>query len=270
MITTSAGAAPRTKRPVLPPPFPAVAVQLIQQMQDPGVSAVEVGKLIELDPSLTASLLRLVNSPFFGMRRQISGVSDAVMVLGMGTVRRMVMSLAVVTPLRKADIDPEFARQQWHHTVSCAALARRLIEDDPATSELAFTAGLLHDMGQVHLLQLHGAAYVAMHAEITSGDVRVLETERFGQPHDTLGADLLESWGLPQAISDAARHHHAVPPITRLTPVQQAVWVANQLAGTPEEAAQAAKMSPDSFAPVKQAVAEAKAEIETLASLLNG
>ncbi|HEV7914982.1 MAG TPA: HDOD domain-containing protein, partial [Albitalea sp.] len=80
----------RSKRPTLPPPFPAVVVQLIQQMQDPDVGATEVGKLIELDPSLTASLLRLVNSPFFGMRRQIASVSDAVMVLGMSAVRRMV------------------------------------------------------------------------------------------------------------------------------------------------------------------------------------
>jgi putative nucleotidyltransferase with HDIG domain len=270
MSNTSAGITPRTKRPVLPPPFPAVAVQLIQQMQNPDVSASEVGKLIELDPSLTASLLRLVNSPFFGMRRQIAGVSDAVMVLGMGAVRRMVMSLAVVTPLRKADVNPEFARLQWHHTVSCAALARRLIEDDSAASELAFTAGLLHDMGQVHLLQAHGAAYVALHADMPGGDVRPLEIERFGHAHDVLGADLLESWGLPQSIADAARHHHAAPPITSLTQVQQAVWVANLLAGTPEEAALAAKVSPDGLAPVKQAVAEARAEIDTLASLLNG
>lgn len=260
----------RTKRPALPPPFPAVAVQLIQQMQDPYVSAGDVGKLIELDPSLTASLLRLVNSPFFGMRRQISGVSDAVMVLGMGAVRRMVMSLAVVTPLRQANVDPEFARAQWQHTVSCAALARRLVDDDSGASELAFTAGLLHDIGQVHLMQLHGAAYAALHAEMPGGDVRPLEVQRFGQAHDSLGAELLESWGLPQAIADAARLHHTAPPIASLTPVQQAVWVANLLAGTPDEAALAAQVSPDSLAPVKQAVAEAKAEIETLAGLLNG
>ena len=93
--------------------------------------------------------------------------------------------------------------------------------------------------------------------DIPGGDVRPIEAERFGQPHDTLGADLLEAWGLPQSIADAARHHHAAPPLTQLTLVQQAVWVANLLAGTPEEAAQAAKVSPDGLAPVKQAVAEA-------------
>lgn len=270
MTTTTAGAGPRAKRPVLPPPFPAVAVQLIQQMQDPNVTAGDVGKLIELDPSLTASLLRLVNSPFFGMRRQVASVSDAVMVLGMGAVRRMVTSLAIVTPLRRADIDPAFAREQWRQTVSCAALARRLIPDDAAAADLAFTAGLLHDMGQVHLLQLHGAAYAALHAEMPEGDIRPIEAERFGQPHDSLGADLLEAWGLPQPIADAARLHHAAPPIAGLTLVQQAVWVANRLAGTAAEAAEAALLSPDTLAPVKQAVQEARAEIETLSSLLNG
>ena len=263
-----AAAPVRAKRPALPPPFPAVAVQLIQQMQLPAVSASDVGRLIELDPSLTASLLRLVNSPFFGMRREIGSISEAVMVMGMGAVRRLVMSLAVATPLRQS-ADPEFAKQQWKHYVNCAALARRLIVDDPAASDLAFTAGLLHDMGKLHLLQQHGATYVALHAEAAGSDIRALETERFGQPHDSLGADLLEAWGLPQAIADAARCHHAALPLTGLTMVQQAVWVANRLADTPESAAQVMSLCPDKLASPKQAIEEARAEIETLSNLLN-
>jgi putative nucleotidyltransferase with HDIG domain len=263
---TSAGG--RTKRPALPPPFPAVAVQLIQQMQDPNATSADVARLIELDPSLTASLLRLVNSPFFGMRRQIAGVAEAVTVLGMSAVRRMVMSVAVVTPLRKPEIDPAFAKAQWHHTVSCAAIARRLITDDTAAAELAFTAGLLHDIGQVHLMQQHGEAYAELHRDAPGSDWRAVEKERFGHAHDTLGAELLEAWGLPQVIADAARVHHAAAPLNHLTLVQQAVCVANRLAGTPAEAAQAAVMAPESLAPVKQAVAEARAEIDTMGSLL--
>jgi putative nucleotidyltransferase with HDIG domain len=254
---------------VLPPPFPAVAVQLIQQMQDPHATSSDVGRLIELDPSLTASLLRLVNSPFFGMRRQIASVTEAVTVLGMSAVRRMVMSVAVVTPLRSPQVDPAFAKAQWHHTVSCAAIARRLIPDDTAAAELAFTAGLLHDIGQVHLMQQHGAAYAALHEEVPGSDWRTLEVQRFGHAHDTLGADLLEAWGLPQVIADAARVHHAATPLNHLTLVQQAVCLANRLAGTPAEAAQAAVMAPESLAPVKQAVEEARVEIDTMSSLLN-
>ena len=172
--------------------------------------------------------------------------------------------------MRRAEADPAFARSQWHHYVSCAALARRLIVDDPAASDLAFTSGLLHDIGQVQLLQLHGAAYVQLHADAQGGDVRALEAERFGQAHDALGAELLEGWGLPQPIADAARQHHAAAPIGALTLVQQAVWVANRLAHTPQDAAQVAKLSADRLAPAKQALAEASAEIETLDSLLNG
>ena len=259
-----------SRRPLLPPPFPAVVVQLIQQMQNPNVSAAEVGRLIEFDPSLTASLLRLVNSPFFGMRRQLANVSEAVMVLGMSAVRRMVLSLAVATPMRHGGIDPGFARAQWQHTVSCAALARRLIAGDMATAELAFTAGLLHHMGQVHLLQLHGAAYVALHAEHPGADLRALEAQRFGQAHDTLGAELLEAWGLPQVIADAARHHQDMPPIAALTLVQQAVWVANRLACAPGDAALAAQWGAAGLAPIQRAMLDARAEIDTLASLLNG
>jgi putative nucleotidyltransferase with HDIG domain len=255
---------------MMPPPFPAVALQLIQQMQDPDVSAADVGRLIELDPSLTASLLRLVNSPFFGMRRQLSNVAEAVMVLGMSAVRRMVLSLAVAAPMRAGGIDPEFARRQWHHTVSCAALARRLVVNDPAAAELAFTAGLLHDMGKVHLLQLHGAAYVALHAEHAGDDLLSAEAQHFGQAHDTLGAELLEGWGLPQAIADAARLHNAPPPIGSLTLVQQAVWVANRLACATNDAGQITLWGATGLAPFTQALQDARAEIDTLASLLNG
>jgi putative nucleotidyltransferase with HDIG domain len=265
-----AAAAPRPRRRALPPPFPAVALQLIQQMQLPAVSAGDVARLIELDPSLTASLLRLVNSPFFGMRREIASISDAVIVMGMSAVRRIVMSLAVAGPLRETQADPAFAQAQWRHYVTCAAVARRLIVDDPAASELAFTAGLLHDMGQLHLLQRHGVAYVALHAEAGGGDLRALETERFGQPHDSLGADLLEAWGLPQPIADAARRHHAALPLTGLTLVQKAVWMANLLARTPEQAAFALAHCPDGLGAPLEAIAQARAEIDTLSQLLNG
>lgn len=259
----------QARKVAMPPPFPAVVLQLIRQLQDPAVGAAEVSKLIQLDPTLTASLLRLVNSPFFGLRRQIASVAEAVMVLGMSAARRMVMSLAVAVPLRRAGVDAVFASARWQHTVSCAALARRLVVGDPASAEMAFTAGLLHDMGQVVLLHEHGEACVRLHAEAAGGDVRPLEVARFGRAHDALGAELMEAWGLPQAIADAARSHHAAPPISGLTLVQQAVWVAHQLAGAPAQAAQIAALCPDCLAPPAQVLAEARSEIETLAGLLN-
>lgn len=268
MSKSTAPATARARKPALPPPFPAVAVQLIQQMQQPNVTATEVGRLIELDPSLTASLLRLVNSPFFGLRRQLASVPESVMVLGMGAVRRMVLSLAVVGPRKSMAVDPAYMREQWQHTVSCAALARRLIADDPAASDVAFTAGLLHDMGEVHLLQEHGADYAALCLDAGERDRRPEEAERFGRAHDELGAELLESWGLPQTIADAARTHHA-PSAAGLSLVQQAVWMANRIAQLPEGPQRLALASPAGLAPASQAIEEARAEIETLASLLN-
>lgn len=269
MNKVSAGISKHARKPTLPPPFPAVAVQLIQQMQQPNVTATEVGRLIELDPSLTASLLRLVNSPFFGMRRQLASVPESVMVLGMGAVRRMVLSLAVVGPRKSIAVDPEYMREQWKHTVSCAALARRLIDDDPAAADVAFTAGLLHDMGEVHLLQEHGAAYASLCIDAGERDRRPQEVERFGgRAHDELGAELLESWGLPQTIADAARTHHA-PSAAGLSLVQQAVWMANRIAQLPEGTAQLSLTSPAGLVPVRQAVDESRAEIDTLSSLLN-
>jgi putative nucleotidyltransferase with HDIG domain len=265
---TSTSSTARGRKPSVPPPFPAVALQLIQQMQDPGASATDVGRMIQLDPSLTASLLRLVNSPFFGLRQQICGVPDAVMVIGMGAVRRMVLSLAVVGPLRQSSAQIEFVQARWHHTVTCAAVARRLLIDDPVESELAFTAGLLHDMGEVQLLQLHGADYADIHTAHPGEDLRPIEFERFGQSHDTLGADLLESWGLPQPIAAAARHHHAES-CEGLTPVQHAVWVANRAAEPAIDGPRSCGLPAASIPAVEEALRAARAEIETLVGLLH-
>ena len=272
MTTTSSRTPepPAVSRPLLPPPFPAVVLQLIRQMQQPMVTAGEVARLIELDPSLTAALLRLVNSPFFGMRREIGNVSDAVMVMGMSAVRRQVLSLAVAAPLRRSEIDVGFARQQWHAYVSCAALARHLVPGDAQVADLAFTSGLLHDIGQVHLLQAHGDVYVQMHKDATSNDDLLdMETEQFGEAHDTLGGNLLEAWGLPKALSDAARHHHRKLPLTELSMVEKAVWIANLVEKTPEQAAEGMLHFPGMFNPLPEAIEEARIEIESLSSLMN-
>ena len=122
----------------------------------------------------------------------------------------------------------------------------------------------------MQLLQLHGADYAELLAAYPAQDLRAIERERFGEAHDTLGAELLEGWGLPQAIVDAARRHHAAPPIAPLSTVQQAVWIANLLAGAPDALAQANLLCPDTLAPVARAVQEARAEIDALADLLNG
>lgn len=245
-------------------------MQLMRELQA-DVGAAEVARLIERDPTLTVSLLRLANSPFFGMRRQICSVGDAVMVLGMSAVRRLVMSLGVAGPVaRSGAADPEFARAQWQRLVCCAAIARRLV-DDPAAAELAFVAGLLHDIGAVLLLQQHGAAYVALQARANGGeDLRALEAERFGTPHDVLGAELLEAWGLPQPIADAARRHHdeAAPGEGA---VERAVRTAHRLADAPNEAARAdlAAQMAAAGTPVQDAVDAARVEIEALSGLLN-
>lgn len=257
-------------RPVLPPPFPAVALQLMRELQA-DVGAADVAHLIERDPTLTVSLLRLANSPFFGLRRQVSGVGDAVMVLGMSAVRRLVMSLGVAAPIaRGGAADPAFARAQWQRLVSCAAIARRLVGDS-AQAELAFVAGLLHDIGAVQLLQQHGAAYVALHAQAHGADdLRTHEAERFGMPHDRLGAELLEAWGLPQPIADAARRHHENDDAGD-SEVARAVRAAHRLADAPDAAALAAVLAELTAAglPAQAALDAARIEIEALSGLLN-
>jgi HD-like signal output (HDOD) protein len=255
-------------RPPSPQPFSPVAVQVLRRVDDPECTVSEIAQLISLDPVLASSVLRLANSSFYGLSREVGSVADAVAVLGTRAAARLAACAALAEPLKAADAS--HARERWQHYAGTAVFARRLLAGDDALADLAFTAGLLSDVGQVHLLQRHGAAYLRLLDECTDDALLQREAEHFGQAHDLLGAALLDAWGLPAPVVDAVRHHHAARPLAQLTPLQQAVWLANRLAGSAEEQAQAVAAAPAGLCDPQQAMAQGLAEVDVLKQLLGG
>ena len=191
------------------PLFSGTATQLIRTAGQEKVSAAELVRLISTDAGLVAHLLRIVNSPFFGFARRLATVGDALAVLGVDHVRRTVTAAALQRPLKTYLHDSETVRGFWRHELLCAALARHLATRRGVDGELAYMAGLMHDVGRLAMLMQYPAqADVLLHVQVDDDHAAVdREFDVFGFDHAQAGGALLEQWGLPPEIVLAAREH---------------------------------------------------------------
>jgi putative nucleotidyltransferase with HDIG domain len=199
--------------------LPAVsqaALKLVTLLDQPAVSNEDVVTVLKYDDVLTAKLLRACNSPYFGFDEQVSSVEQAVMILGHQQILHMVLSLAfggaMSTRLPGYAIE---AKELWFHSLSTAVAAEHLARSGlPMEVEppVAFTAGLLHDIGKLALHQvLDTGTQTAIRDCIIQQRLprNVAEKEILGTDHCEVGARLLETWRLPVEIVEAVAHHHS-------------------------------------------------------------
>lgn len=197
------------------PTLPRMASSLLQTINDPSASASDVAHLASRDMSLSARMLRLANSAFYGVSRQITSVTGAVVILGMKVVYTLVLSLTVFDMFPRREPNPEFDREEfWRHCFTCGLIARLLAHRRPDRFafdfEEAFCAGLLHDLGKVVMEQyIHADFQRALHhAHSARLPTVVAERRQLGYTHEDVAQWLLESWNLPPAIKVPATHHH--------------------------------------------------------------
>lgn len=194
------------------PPLPTSAVEVVAMMGDADVSIDRVRRVIERDPGLTVSVLRLANSAYFGGREHTATVHDAIVRLGLRRVLQLVVSTSLAPmaaqPVRGYDLP---ADALLHHCVATAVGAERLaVEIDIDAPEYTFTCGLLHDLGKIVLgtfLEVDPAPILKLAFE---EEVPFQEAERrvLGMDHPEAGAVLLKAWNLPSSIVDVIRWHH--------------------------------------------------------------
>lgn len=197
----------------------------MQQASQDDPDLAVLARLIELDPALTVAVLRLVNSPFYGLSRQVATVNEAIMVLGMGTVRRVAMATAIAQPLQQLGLSRGLVETMWRKALAGAVLACKLL-DGHAQSQVAFTAGVLQDLGRLDLHLRSPEIYTPMEG-LTGAELCQEEQHSFGQTHAEAGAALAEAWALPAAIVEAILMHHRPGPQAPEAPVAQAVWLAS-------------------------------------------
>ena len=189
------------------PTVPSVYRALSEALLSDQASPERVACIIQRDVGISAKLLQLVNSGFFGLGRKTTSLLLAVRYLGISTIRGLVLSSSVFEQLGRAN--PALAEQGHEHAVSCAQIARQLLKGSP-DAELAFTAGLLHDVGSLVLASRAPDDYaeICAHAARTGVPIHVVETERLGVSHAQVGAYLLALWGLPHEVLDIVLSHH--------------------------------------------------------------
>ncbi|MEP7383928.1 MAG: response regulator [Gemmatimonadota bacterium] len=195
------------------PSVPANYWDLTRALADPQLGVAEVGRIVARDPSLSAKILQLVNSAFFGPRQRIASVDKAVGFLGIDLIKSLAMSMQVFAAGEHAVYVPGFSLVEIQmHALQVATLARRIVRDPKRASE-AFVAGMLHDVGQIILALVapERFASVLARASVDRLPLQLVEREEFGVTHAQVGAYLLGTWGLPLAVVDAVLRHHDLP-----------------------------------------------------------
>ncbi|MFO1489187.1 MAG: HDOD domain-containing protein [Verrucomicrobiota bacterium] len=195
------------------PAQPKLHTQVTEELQSAAGSMDVVGQLIAQEPVMSAKILQVVNSAFFGLTREVSDATESVMVLGAERIKALIL-LAGVFSQYSGSKCPSFAPETvWNHCLQVGVFARSITlaeTKNPRLAEAAFTAGLLHDIGKLvlagNLPEMYDTVQrLKQSKQITS---REAELEILGTTHAELGACLLATWGLPLPILEAIAWHH--------------------------------------------------------------
>ncbi|MEW5702334.1 MAG: HDOD domain-containing protein [Candidatus Zixiibacteriota bacterium] len=192
-------------------PARAAVIPTVMRMTGSGnAGAAELARVLSKDPSLSATVLRLSNSSFYGRKGAVTSLNEAIMVLGFSLLRSLVVATSVSSLFRK-DEERGLEQALWDHSIAVAIGARIIYERvEPRRVEEAFLAGLLHDLAQLVLLQKFPEEYMPALDEISRDPFgeRDIEQEYFGFHHADLGATMLQHWNFPPRLVKAVRMHH--------------------------------------------------------------
>jgi serine phosphatase RsbU (regulator of sigma subunit) len=217
----------------LPAP-PQAAMQIVRACAHKDVDHAELARLTSLDPVLTAELLRVVNSPFFGLGHHVQSIGRAINLLGERTLRNVVLCIAVRDAFGKQQLPGFNVAEFWEDAVRRGVAARLLAPQAGLDPEEAFTLGLLQDFGLLVLLHMYPAKAANWpRLRLAHSTARLaLEQELFGTTHAAVGGQVAFDWGLPPSLTNAIANHHepAAPAEQDSIVFQRIALAADQLA----------------------------------------
>jgi HD-like signal output (HDOD) protein/CheY-like chemotaxis protein len=192
------------------PSAPGTYLELMEVLGRSDATAVQVAAVLARDIAMSAKVLQLANSAYFGPDQPVSSLGDAVTLLGHPTVRAIALSAGAVETFDVQTSIPGFSLEDMQRrSLQVGRLARTLSQDDPETDD-AFAAGLLLDIGLL-VLAAHEPEYlgdILLAAKREGRPVHEIELDRRGITHAEIGAHLFALWGLPHTIVEAVAHHH--------------------------------------------------------------
>jgi putative nucleotidyltransferase with HDIG domain len=199
----------------LPTPSPVFA-EITKMISDPNVATSAIADVISNDPALTAKVLKLTNSSFYGLPRTIANVKQSIVFLGLEVVKSLVVSASVFDMFnKKYDLDAVYLEYFWKHSLSAAFMARILSRAQKSQNdidvEMSFSCGLLHDIGKLIIIsqfpEERGSINVMLIQEPEKSQLDA-EEQVLGFSHTDIGGYLCSKWNLPESFCDSIRNHH--------------------------------------------------------------
>lgn len=217
------------------PSLPSLYIEIMEELQSANTSFKKVGEIIAKDVGMTAKILQMVNSAFFGLRRQISNPRDAVSYLGFETIKSLVLSAKIFSQFDQKKLPGFSLDELWSHSMLTGSFAKIVAKMEGQTKAViddAYMAGLLHDLGKLVLAQnLSGSYQRAL--EAARKDNRAhweVEYEMLGATHAEIAAYLMGLWGIKYAVVEAIAFHHMPGKSTTRMGILTIVHSANALA----------------------------------------
>ena len=193
----------------------------------------QIADVIRRDPSLTARLLRLASSVYFGLTTPVNNIEEAVFYLGLGQIRQLAMITPVIEDFQKLAGQTQFPwREFWQHCIGTAIMTREVISAVKAPIDDAdYVAGLVHDVGKIVMAATFSDHFTEIHRLAKQGTrhLREIELQVLGMDHTELGALYLRHHSMPELLIEAARFHHTPERSKKKQQVVAAVQVANLL-----------------------------------------
>jgi len=194
------------------PPFPQVAVRILQLVSNENVQLRQLCDLISTDPAFASEVLMVANSAFYCPRYPSTSISQAVAVIGATRLQGICVTVGVRSYLGKAMKLPAM-RNLWRHNLACAIIAHLLPTPHSIDRDMAYTSGILHDLGRMALAVLHPATYAELLESHRGTSSSILEAERslFGWDHCEVGRQLIADWNLPATFEAVIADHLSAP-----------------------------------------------------------
>jgi len=197
--------------------LPEITLKIIALVEDHSSTAQDLHKVIQNDPALCSRILKVVNSAFYGLPRQIGSINRAIVLLGLNAVKNIAIAASLTKLFRGGDLCPRFsARDLWTHSMATAAGSKLICDQlKLGLPDEAFLAGLIHDIGLMVEMQATREKLLQVfdkmkfdNGGVPQTNMREIEQQVVGADHCAFGMGLCEAWKFPKSFSHVAGHHH--------------------------------------------------------------
>lgn len=218
------------------PAFPPSVYHILKLTSDINCPPKELIRVIDLDPVLTFKLLQLVNSPYFGLSRQIGSIRQAVVFVGINTIKNLALTIAPMEMLSHENLNGQFLEGVLSHSIAVGVIARHLARRSGISAEEStdfFVAGLLHDFGKIALHRFFPLQHARALALAAKKPIPLHEAEQeiLHLNHAKVGALLADKWCLPPGCAVSMGRHHDWKP-KHASPMLDCILAANIIANT--------------------------------------